>query len=64
MCFGILAFINLPLAGVSLLLVVITFSLTNVFKNQLKPIYNKVTKMISLNENWLFEYLMECVILD
>lgn len=57
MCFGILAFINLPLAGVSLLLVVITFSLTNVFKNQLKPIYNKVTKMISLNENWLFEYL-------
>ena len=57
MCFGILAFINLPLSGISLLLVIVTFILTKIFEKRLKQLYDKITKLSASNQNWLFEFL-------
>ena len=57
MCLGILAFINLRLAGITLVLVIVTFILTNIFKKRLKPLYDKIAKLSASNQNWLFEFL-------
>lgn len=57
MCFAFIAYINLSLAGVSLVLVIITFIIANVFKNKLKPLYDKITRMSASNQSWLFELL-------
>jgi len=57
MCLGIIAYINLYLAGISFILVVLTFIVTNIFKKQLKPLYDKVTKLTASNQTWLFEFL-------
>jgi len=52
-----LVIISLPLAGVSLVLVIVTFIVTNIFKKKLKPLYDKITKLSASNQNWLFEFL-------
>lgn len=57
MCFIILAFINIPLACVSLALVIVTFVLSNVFKKTLRPYYERMTELSASNQNWLFEFL-------
>nr|WP_310602789.1 ABC transporter ATP-binding protein [Anaerosporobacter sp.] len=57
MCLGMTAFISLPLAGVSLALVILTFLVSNVFNKILKPYYEKVAKMSASNQTWLFELL-------
>lgn len=57
MCLGISAFISLPLAGVSLALVVITLIVSNYLKKKLSTYYYRVTQTNAEKQSWLFEFL-------
>lgn len=56
-CLGIIMFINLPFAGMALLLALSSFLLSKYFSKRLKPINEKLAKLIAINESWLYEFL-------
>ncbi len=57
LCLVATAIINVQLAGVSLLLAVLTFLLGKYFSRLVKPIQKKLASSLSDNEAWLFEIL-------
>lgn len=57
MCLGISAFISLPLAGVSFVLVVITLIVSNYLKKKLSKYYYQATQTNAEKQSWLFEFI-------
>lgn len=56
-CLGMTAFINLSLAGISLLLAFLTFFLSKHFSKKLKPLNKKLAQFTAANQSWLYEFL-------
>lgn len=57
MCLGMTALINLPFAGISLVLAFSTFFLSKHFSGKLKPLSEKLAQFTAANESWLYEFL-------
>ncbi len=57
LCLVAIAIINVQLAGISLLLAVLTFLLGKYFSKLVKPIQKKLAASLAVNESWLFEML-------
>lgn len=57
MCFGIIAYINVTLAIIVLVMSVVAFVLSKIFQMKLAPMYKIIIKLTAKNSNWLFEVL-------
>lgn len=57
MCFSIIAYINVTLAIITLVMSVVAFALSKIFEMKLVPMYKNITKLTAKNSNWLFEVL-------
>ena len=57
MCFGIIAFTNLALAVMMLIMAAVAFFLSKHFEAKLGPLYKDIMKQCAVNSNWLFEVL-------